>query len=132
MESIDLDKAIFVFGSNLSGIHGAGAARTAYKLYGAKWGIGEGLTGRSYALPTVGYNITPITLDEIQTYILNFIQFARKRSDLTFQITQVGCGLGGFHKNEIAPMFYMAPENCWFDSSWKNFLPEGTKFWGTF
>jgi hypothetical protein len=132
MESIDLDTAIFVFGSNRSGIHGAGAAYTARLNYGAVMGVGEGLTGRSYALPTVGYRITLIELDAVQTHVLNFIEFARSRPDLTFQVTKVGCGLGGFRNHEIAPMFDMAPENCWFDSAWKNFLPEGTKFWGTF
>jgi len=132
MESIDLDEAIFVFGSNRSGIHGAGAARTAHLKYGAMWGVGEGLTGRSYALPTVGYRITPIPLDQVQLHVLNFIEFARNWPNLTFQVTQVGCGLGGFRKDEIAPMFEMSPENCWFDSQWKNFLGPHAKFWGTF
>lgn len=132
MYSIDLNTAIFVFGSNRSGIHGAGAARTAYLHYNAQIGIGEGLTGRSYALPTVGYGIKPINLDAVQDHVLNFIEFARKRPDLTFQVTQVGCGLGGFSKQDIAPMFEMHPDNCWFDSQWKNFIRPHTKFWGTF
>lgn len=132
MESINLSTAIFVFGSNLSGIHGAGAARTARLRYGAQMGVGEGLTGQSYALPTVGYRITPIHLDEVQGYVQNFINFARSRPDLEFQVTQAGCGLGGFRKNDIAPMFEMAPENCWFDSAWKSLMPDHTKFWGTF
>lgn len=132
MESIDLNTAIFVFGSNRSGIHGAGAAYTASIHYGAVRGVGEGLTGRSYALPTVGYRITPIELDAVQIHVLNFIEFARSRPDLQFQVTQVGCGLGGFRKHEIAPMFEMSPENCWFDYQWKNFLGSHAKFWGTF
>jgi len=132
MDTIDLDTSIFVFGSNLSGIHGAGAARAARLHYGAQLGVGEGLTGRSYALPTVGYHIKPITFDEVQNHVLNFNVFARSRPDLTFQVTQVGCGLGGFSKQVIAPMFEMSPDNCWFDSQWKNFMRTHTKFWGTF
>lgn len=132
MDNIDLNTAIFVFGSNRSGIHGAGAARVARLRYDAQLGIGEGLTGRSYALPTAGHYIKPISLDAVQDHVLNFIEFARSQPDLTFQVTQVGCGLGRFSKQDIAPMFEMHPYNCWFDSQWKNFMRSHTKFWGTF
>jgi hypothetical protein len=126
---------IFVFGSNLSGIHGAGAARYAHKNLGAKWGCGIGLTGHCYALPTKGINITFMSLDEVRRSIQHFTSFAYQNQGADFKVTQVGCGLGGFRKEEIAPMFeYAAHEmsNCYFDTAWKELLPENAKFWGTF
>ena len=128
----DTKNMIFVFGSNRSGIHGAGAARFAAVHKGAKYGVGEGPTGACYALPTKGYNITPITLDEVNVHVQNFIAYAREHSHQDFQVTQVGCGLGGFTKEEIAPLFEFAPLNCYFDTAWKRHMPEGTMFWGTY
>lgn len=128
----DTSKMIFVFGSNLSGIHGAGAARFAAVHRGAEYGVGEGPTGACYALPTKGYNITHITLDEVNALVQNFIAYAREHSHQDFQVTQVGCGLGGFTKEEIAPLFEFAPSNCYFDTAWKRLMPEGTMFWGTY
>lgn len=128
----DTSKMIFVFGSNRSGIHGAGAARYAAVHKGAEYGVGEGPTGASYALPTKGYNITFMTLDEVNTHVQNFIAYARENNHLDFQVTQVGCGLGGFTAEEIAPMFEYAWENCFFDTMWKRWLPTSAKYWGTF
>lgn len=125
---------IFVFGSNLSGIHGAGAAKAALRQ-GAQWGIGEGLTGKCYALPTKGLNITFMSLEEVQVSIQKFTRFAYDNPGAHFMVTQVGCGLGGFTKEEIAPFFeYAAYEgsNCFFDTEWKDLLPDTAKFWGTF
>lgn len=126
---------IFVFGSNLSGIHGAGAARTALQTRGAKWGCGEGLTGTCYALPTKGLNISFMDLDRVHESVTKFMKYAYDNPGATFMVTQVGCGLGGFTKEEIAPLFeYCAYEgsNCLFDSAWSDLLPETAKFWGTF
>ena len=128
----DTKNMIFVFGSNRSGIHGAGAARFAAVHKGAEYGVGEGPTGASYALPTKGYNITFMTLDEVNTHVQNFIAYARENNHLDFQVTQVGCGLGGFTKEEIAPLFEFAPLNCYFDTAWTHLMPEGTMLWGTF
>ena len=128
----DTKNMIFVFGSNRSGIHGAGAARFAAVHKGAEYGIGEGPTGACYALPTKGYNITPISLDEVNVHVQKFLKYAYDHKELEFQVTQVGCGLGGFTAEEIAPMFEYAWENCFFDTAWKRWLPASAKFWGTF
>lgn len=130
-----LRNKIFVFGSNLSGIHGAGAANTALRERGAQWGIGEGLTGTAYALPTKGLNISFMSIDEVRLHIQTFAKFAYENPGAHFQVTQVGCGLGGFTKEEIAPLFvHCAHEesNCYFDTAWKPLLPDTAKFWGTF
>jgi hypothetical protein len=122
---------IFVFGSNISGIHGAGAARTALQNHHAIWGQGEGLQGNSYALPTKGVNISFIPLSEIVIYVNKFIEFANENPKLGFQVTRVGCGLAGFEDHEIAPMFINAPINCFFDLKWKEYLPN-REYWGSF
>ena len=121
---------IFVFGSNKSGIHGAGAAKYAHKNLGATWGVGEGLTGKCYALPTKGPNINFIPLSEIGAAIQRFIQTATYTDD-EYQITQVGCGLGGFTKEDIAPYFRDAPDNCLFDEKWREILGDDKRYWGT-
>ena len=122
---------IFVFGSNLRGIHGAGAAAWAAKHKGAKYGVGVGRTGDSYALPTKGYRIEEMSLDAIQTSVDIFLSYAKDHPDLKFQVTQVGCGLAGHKSEDIAPMFKAAPSNCLFDMAWKPYLNENAQFWGT-
>lgn len=103
---------IFVFGSNLAGIHGAGSARHAYDHHGAVWGIGVGLRGNSYAIPTKNHNIETMPLAEIEPYVKEFLNFARQNENMTFKIVAIGCGLAGFTPEKIAPMFKDAPENC--------------------
>lgn len=96
---------IFVFGSNASGAHGAGAARTAHELFGAVWGEGHGLHGRSYAIDTMsGWDVLR---DEAAT----FLAFAREHPDLTFLLTPVGCGIAGYTAREVAPLFADHPPN---------------------
>jgi hypothetical protein len=96
---------IFVFGSNLSGIHGAGAAKLA-KRWGAKNGQGEGLMGQTYALPTVKEKIRgPLPLSSIQTHVDKFFECVIANPDLEFLLTEVGCGLAGHTVEEIAPLF---------------------------
>lgn len=129
---------IFVFGSNKSGIHGAGAAKFAHKKYNAKWGVGEGITGgpgtMCYALPTKGFKIEFIPLEEVQHSVNRFIEAAEYWAlrSAEFQVTQVGCGLGGFTKEEIAPLFKAAPDNCLFDDEWKPILGDRFRYWGTY
>lgn len=123
---------IFVFGSNRAGIHGAGSAKFALNVKGAIWGKGEGLAGRSYALPTKGYKIEPISLDEIRVHVDRFLFLSRHRKDLTFQVTCVGCGLAGHKHEDIAPMFKNATQNCMFDTFWLPFLGTDKNYWGTF
>jgi hypothetical protein len=106
---------IFVFGSNLAGIHGAGAARDAYMEFDAEWGVGEGLTGECYALPTKDRNIETLPLDLIEVSVQKFLCFAEENPELRFLVTPVGTGLAGYTREEIAPMFADAPSNCYFE-----------------
>ena len=91
---------IFVFGSNLSGRHGGGAALVALKRFGAIWGQGTGLQGNSYGIPTMHGGV-----EAIRPYVDEFIFFAKGRPDLTFYVTKIGCGIAGFTLEEIAPLF---------------------------
>ena len=101
-------KEIFVFGSNQSGRHGKGAAKTALD-WGAVWGQAEGLQGRTYGIPTKNSSITrTLDLDEIKPYVDRFIDFVKTRPDLIFLVTEVGCGLAGLRPKDIAPMFKAA------------------------
>lgn len=102
---------IFVFGSNLQGRHGKGAALAAVKYYGAKYGQGEGLQGNSYAIPTKQTPYASLSLKSIAFYVEQFLDFAEKNSNLTFIVTPIGCGLAGYTPKDIAPMFKGAPEN---------------------
>lgn len=123
---------IFVFGSNLSGIHGAGAAAYAHKKLGAQWGVGEGLTGNTYALPTKGKKIEDMPLITINEHVDRFLDFARANPNLAFKVTCVGTGLAIWNHKDIAPMFVGAPDNCHFDELWKPWLGDDVPYWGTF
>jgi len=101
-----LPNQIFVFGSNLKGAHGAGAARLAEEKFGAVFGQGVGLQGNSYALPTKDYNLSTLHLSEIQPYVDELWQFAKNNQTLQFLITKVGCGLAGYSVEDVAPLFY--------------------------
>lgn len=94
---------IFVFGSNLHGMHAGGAAHVAMKLFGAIWGQGVGLQGNSYAIPTMHGGIR-----HIQPYVDEFIIFAEEHPQLFFYVTRIGCGIAGFKDKEIAPLFRRA------------------------
>ena len=96
---------IFVFGSNLSGSHGGGAAYTAYKKFGAIMGQGVGLQGQSYGIPTMQGPV-----ETICPYVDEFIQFAKDHPELHFLVTRIGCGIAGFEDREIAPLFKGAVE----------------------
>lgn len=91
---------IFVFGSNLAGAHGGGAARLAYNRFGAIWGQGVGLQGQSYAIPTMQGGV-----DTIKPYVDEFIAFAKAHPEYKFLVTKIGCGIAGFTIDEIAPLF---------------------------
>ena len=96
---------IFVFGSNLAGAHGGGAARIALDCFGAVWGQGVGLQGQSYAIPTMQGGV-----ETIKPYVDEFIDFARQHPELKFLVTRIGCGIAGFRDEEIAPLFTAAIE----------------------
>lgn len=121
-----------VFGSNKLGIHGSGSARAAYDYHGAVWGVGKGFTGFAYALPTKHSPKECMTLDEVAQEINDFIIDAESNLDDTFKVTRVGTNLAGFTDAQIAPLFANAPENCFFDTAWEEYLPSTAKFWGTF
>ena len=91
---------IFVFGSNLSGAHGGGAARAALNRFGAVWGQGVGLQGQSYAIPTMQGGV-----ETIKPYVDEFIDFAKLHPELKFLVTRIGCGIAGFKDEEIGPLF---------------------------
>ena len=94
---------IFVFGSNLAGMHAGGAARLALQRFGAVWGQGVGLQGQSYAIPTMQGGV-----ETIRPYVDEFIAFARQHPQLKFLVTEIGCGIAGFSPEEIAPLFAAA------------------------
>lgn len=96
---------IFVFGSNLAGIHAGGAARTALERFGAIMGQGVGLQGQSYAIPTMQGGV-----ETIKPYVDEFIELAREWDQTTFYVTRIGCGIAGFSDEEIAPLFADAME----------------------
>lgn len=91
---------IFVFGSNLSGYHGGGAASVAYRKFGARWECGVGLQGRSYAIPTMHGGA-----DDIKPYVDEFVEFARQHTEFKFYVTRIGCGIAGLPVAQIAPLF---------------------------
>ena len=94
---------IFVFGSNLAGQHKGGAAKAAHLKFGAEWGVGVGLTGQAYAIPTMQGGV-----ETIKPYVDEFIEFAKAHTDLKFLVTRIGCGIAGFKDEEIAPLFKKA------------------------
>ena len=96
---------IFVFGSNLQGMHGGGAARIAYQKFGAIMGQGVGLQGQSYGIPTMQGGV-----ETIRPYVDEFIAFAKEHPELTFLVTRIGCGIAGFTDDEISPLFAQAHE----------------------
>jgi len=99
------ENEVFVFGSNLAGIHGGGAARTAMMKFGAEYGKGIGHYGKSYAIPTKDYNIETLNLWEIKPHVDNFIDYAKRNTELIFLVTNIGCGLAGYEIKDIAPFF---------------------------
>lgn len=109
---------IFVFGSNLAGRHGRGAALHARQKHGAEYGVGEGRTGNSYAIPTKDERIKTRPLSDVRDSVDTFIEYAKANPDLLFKVTKVGCGLAGFKEYEIAPLFKNAPDNCDLPDGW--------------
>jgi hypothetical protein len=102
---------IFVFGSNLAGRHGKGAALYARKHHGAIYGQPMGRQGNSYAIPTKDADLNTLPLYIIKSYVDIFSMYARFNPDLIFQLTPIGCGLAGYKPEDIAPMFHNAPSN---------------------
>ena len=99
IEELKADE-IFVFGSNLEGMHGGGAAYFAFRKFGAVMGCGVGFRGQSYAIPTMQGGV-----ETIKPYVDEFISFARSHPEFFFYVTRIGCGIAGFRDKEIAPLF---------------------------
>lgn len=106
-----MSEPVFVFGSNLAGRHGKGAALWARQHRGAIYGQGEGLQGNSYAIPTKDERLRTLSLNAIEPYVATFKGFADARPHMQFQLTPIGCGLAGYKPSQIAPMFKDAPAN---------------------
>lgn len=112
------ENEIFVFGSNIQGAHGGGAARYAYQNFGAEWGVGEGITGRTYALPTMEGDAS------MKRAVGRFIDCAKAHPELTFLVTAIGCGIAGYTPDEVAPLFREATslENVYLPQVFWNIL----------
>jgi hypothetical protein len=119
------NREIWVFGSNAAGRHGAGAAKAALQ-YGAVYGVGVGLVGQSYALPTKDKSIQTLPLNVIKSHVDDFLKFATNHPDLTFFVTRIACGLANYVDSQIAPMFVNAPINCNFAEQWQPYLENDT------
>lgn len=110
--------SIFVFGSNLAGRHGAGAAKVAVQKFGAVYGISRGLMGNSYAIPTKDHNLRVRLLDDIRKDVEIFIRYAEENPETSFFVTEIGCGLAGMSDLDMAPLFCNAPSNCDLTEDW--------------
>ena len=110
---------VFVFGSNLAGRHGKGAALAARVEHGAEYGVGVGRTGNAYAIPTKNALLHILPLAAIRRHVRDFITYARAHPSLRFNVTRVGCGLAGYGDDDMAPLFHDAPENVVLPDDWR-------------
>lgn len=110
---------IFVFGSNQGGRHAGGAARLAKDKFGAEEGVGEGLTGQSYAFPTLTAAFEKVSRAALETSRDRFFATARAHPDQVFLLTKVGCGIAGFREDQIRPLFENAPSNVVLPEDWR-------------
>jgi hypothetical protein len=115
---------VFVFGSNEAGIHGAGAAKLAEQKFGAIMGVGYGLQGQSFGIPTKDTFIRTLSLDKIEFYIYSFLTEAMEYPDTEFLVTKIGCGLAGYSEDQIANLFKgkFIPENVTLPESFFNII----------
>lgn len=117
---------VWVFGSNASGIHAVGDARTAKNNFGALYGVSEGRVGNSYAIPTRDRHLSNYSVVDLREKIETFFEHARSSPRERFFVTKIGCGPGGLPSELVAPMFLNAPVNCSFSNDWKPFLEPAT------
>lgn len=118
------DDSLFVFGSNLSGRHGRGAALVARNRFKARYGIGVGRTGQAYAIPTKDSDkyLTVLSLKRIRFFIRQFREHTKQNREETYFVTRVGCGLAQYSDEQIASLFRGATRRCSFPIEWKPFL----------
>jgi hypothetical protein len=122
LQEREMGELIFVFGSNLAGRHGKGAALYARKHHGAVYGQGRGRQGNSYAIPTKDSYLETLPLSAIEGYVDRFLAYAADHPELTFQVTAIGCGLAGYKPEQIAPMFENALTNVELPPEFENVL----------
>ena len=115
---------IFVFGSNLAGRHGKGAALYARRKFGAEYGVGRGRTGNSYALPTKDERLNTLPYEDIKLYIEEFCKYAAENHELTFELTPVGLGLAGLSPKRIKDLLVAGglPSNVYLSRSWLEYV----------
>lgn len=132
--AMNQEDMVFVFGSNEAGAHGAGAAKYAAQTLDAVPGKGYGFGSRglTFAIPTKDKQIQTLPLDVVRNYIYSFKFNTEAEPDLKFKITQIGCGLAGFSKWDIAPFFKNSPNNCYFDEAWRPILGDEYNYWGAY
>ncbi len=111
-----------MFGSNLAGRHGAGSAKEALLNHGAVYGVGEGLQGDSYGIPTKDKDLKTLHLYNISIYVNTFLHFAALNQQYHFNVVPIGCGLAGYTPEQIAPMFKNCPPNVVLPESFKKVL----------
>ena len=102
---------VFVFGSNLHGFHYGGAAHTAYRNFGAVWGVAEGLQGNTYAIPTLDKDMAKVSEDDLKNSISKFITFAENNGKLKFYLTKIGCGIAGWDVDTVKKLFWKCIDN---------------------
>ena len=124
------NKTVFVFGSNLAGIHGAGAALVAHLNYNYPYGVACGFNTtnpnklKAYGIATKDTRVVTHRLEDIALFIDVFISDTKLYPELNFFVTRVGCGLAGYTDSEIAPLFKSCGTNCSFAEEWKPFLED--------
>lgn len=128
VKTIHHERLVFVFGSNLSGKHGKGAALTAKRFFNAETGIYEGLTGNCYAIPTKNKSLKTLSLSDIDPYIERFVEFAYDNPDKQFMVTRIGCGLAGYDDRDIFNIFdsYNLSKNVLLPGNWLKFKNNNT------
>lgn len=119
---------IFVFGSNEAGRHGRGAALRARQAYGAVNGVGAGIQGKSYGIPTKDRNLKVLGIAKIKQYVENFITYAENNFPTQFYVTRIGCGLARLEDADMAILFEGAPSNCLFDRKWQPYLGDNYRY----
>ncbi|HDJ86204.1 MAG TPA: DUF4326 domain-containing protein, partial [Chromatiales bacterium] len=120
--------AVFVFGANLAGHHGAGAARYAQAVFDARPGVGAGTTGDAYAIPTKDERLKTLPVERIIPEVRRFLRYASEHPDADFLVTPIGTGLAGYPVDWIAPLFAAPPKNVWFtDPEFDRVVPRPTE-----
>ena len=117
---------VFVFGSNLAGRHGRGAAQWARLHRGAIYGRGVGRQGNAYAIPTKDHQLRVLPLHVIRAYVSEFLDYARRQPNISFELTPIGCGLAGYRPEQIGPMFSDAPPNVILPDAFDTVLAAGS------